>query len=111
NTDGSVSGLDFHAAEKLFFAKAIHSGMPVNIQEARSGGLALVGDQKKGGNRLDAVEVEDEAFQRVAIVLFRAQQLWHRRFVLPWQIAQQAPKFFSTTLLIGRERFACFKKR
>jgi hypothetical protein len=64
---------------------------------------ALVGNQQQRRHGLDAVQIEFETFERVAIALFSLDQLWRFGAVIEWQVAKQAPEQPAALLLIGGE--------
>jgi hypothetical protein len=72
----------------------------VNKEKAGRGALEPFGNQKESGNRFDPIQVEDKSLKSVTVVLFRADQFGRRGFMLPGQIAEEAPEIGAPALLI-----------
>src|SRR5262249_37067733 len=95
-----IGRLSVNTQQQLFLAESIHPAVPMDIKKTRSWGLSFVGDQEQRRNRLYTVQVKDYSFEGIAVMFLSFQDLWRRWTVLPWQVAKQAPQFFSPALLI-----------
>ena len=99
-----IGRLHVDSAKQLLLAQVVHAAVPVDVQQTRSGRRALVWNQEQCGDRLDAVQVQDEPLERVAIVLLRGETLRGSRRVLPRQVAEERPQLLAPALLELRER-------
>ena len=106
--NGSIGRLNAGSFEQLFLAQAVHSCMPVNEENAGRGALELLGNQQESGNRFDPIQVEDKPLDSVIVVFFGAHQFGRRGFMLPGQIAEQAPEIGAPALLVCGECGFCF---
>jgi hypothetical protein len=75
----------------------------VNEEKAGRWALQPLGNQQQSGNRFEPIQVEDKPFESVLVVFFRADQFGRRRFMLPGQIAEEAPEISAPALLVCGE--------
>ena len=76
-----------------------------------AGRLAAIGNENQGGHRLETIQVENPALQRVAFMLLLAHQSRRRGLVIPGQVAEQIPQFAAAALLIVAEVLAGLRQR
>src|SRR5262245_36412286 len=106
----SVGWQNFAPGQQFVFASRIRAAMPVDVKQAGRGFLPFVRNEQQRGDRLDAVQIEREIFERIAVPFFCPDQL--RRFWAraDWKIAEQAPEQFATFLLVSVEFSLCFER-